>query len=229
MIENERQKTILAILREEGHISVKEIARRLHYSEMTIRRDLLALEGAGLLERCHGGATELSGARSPIAVRAYAHDESKKKLAKKAAAYLHDGMTVFLDSSATSPYLIPYLAEHRRIRAVTNSIHCLLLLSEYHIPTYLLGGAYNEADQCTEGPATDAAARELHVDLAVLSSQSVDEDGLVTDTEERQTAVRREILKNAEKTILLFDQSKLGRRDLFTLCRREDVTEMITV
>ncbi len=227
---NERQTNILNLLRERGHITVGDVAATLHYSEMTIRRDLRAMEEAGLLERCHGGATELSPeSRAPITVRAFTHDESKKLLAKRAAEHLHDDMTVFLDSSSTSPYLVPYLAGFKRIRAVTNSIHCLLLLADYHIPTVLLGGSYNEADMCTVGAMTDEAARNLSVDLAVLSSRSLSEDGAVTDPEEAQTAVRREILKNAAKTLLLFDETKLSRRDLYLLCHADEITEVITV
>lgn len=39
--------------------------------------------------------------------------------------------------------------------------------------------------------------------------------------------IRRIVLKNAKKSVFLFESSKLGQRMTYTLCRREDVTEVI--
>ena len=65
----ERQRRIERLLREQGRVEVLELARLLQVSEHTVRRDLLALQGQGVLQRTHGGAVPLghpigcSGAR----------------------------------------------------------------------------------------------------------------------------------------------------------------------
>lgn len=51
-----RQSQIIAWLREETSISVKELAKRLNVSTMTIHRDLNKLVTAGHVEKVHGGA-----------------------------------------------------------------------------------------------------------------------------------------------------------------------------
>ena len=71
---NERQKQILNLLREKGAIRVQKLAKTLHYSEMTIRRDLTAMEQAGLLKRNYGMAVENDINTQPITIRSFSQD-----------------------------------------------------------------------------------------------------------------------------------------------------------
>ena len=57
---NSRQQEILNLLYEVGKLSVSELACRLYVTEMTIRRDLSAMEKGGFLKRYHGGAVLIS-------------------------------------------------------------------------------------------------------------------------------------------------------------------------
>ncbi len=52
----QRRHNILALLNEQGEVSVDELAKRFETSEVTIRKDLAALESNGLLLRRYGGA-----------------------------------------------------------------------------------------------------------------------------------------------------------------------------
>ena len=52
-----RQRDILDLLRVNGSCRVDTVARRLGVSEMTVRRDLQALEEDARVVRTHGGAT----------------------------------------------------------------------------------------------------------------------------------------------------------------------------
>src|SRR3546814_3571885 len=52
----QRRHAILALLNELGEVSVDELSRRFETSEVTIRKDLAALEKNGLLLRRYGGA-----------------------------------------------------------------------------------------------------------------------------------------------------------------------------
>ena len=51
-----RQKLIMEMLQRSGRIGVHETARELGVSEMTLRRDLRALEKEKLLVQVRGGA-----------------------------------------------------------------------------------------------------------------------------------------------------------------------------
>ena len=53
---SERHKSILNILQLQGSVSVSDLAERLEVSEVTIRKDLSALEKQNKLYRTHGRA-----------------------------------------------------------------------------------------------------------------------------------------------------------------------------
>lgn len=226
---NERQQLILNLLRENGKVNVTALSKELHYSEMTIRRDLTKMEKAGLLKRSHGMALENDINSQPITTRSFAQDIEKRKLCKEASQYLQDKMTIFLDSSSTCMYLIPYIAEHKDMCIFTNSVQVLLSASNFHIPCYLTGGKYYEKDMCLLGSQAEQYASNINVDIAFFSCAGYSDDGRITDDSESQTAVRICAMKNAKKNILLFDSTKKNMTYAFTVCHKEDVYRMITI
>ncbi len=226
---NERQKQILNLLREQGAIRVQKLAKILHYSEMTIRRDLTAMEQAGLLKRNHGMAVENDINSQPITIRSFSQDAEKKVLCKKAATYLEDNINVFIDSSSTCIHLLPYIAEYKNITVFTNSVQVVLYAARFHIPCYLSGGEYYEHDMCLVGSDAENFARNINPDLAFFSCAGYNEDGKITDDDYKQTAVRKTVMKNAKKNIMLFDSSKKNMDYIFTVCEKDTVFDMITV
>lgn len=59
----QRHERLLGELRRSGAVRVRDIARELGVSELTVRRDIAALAARNLLTRVHGGATLPSRAR----------------------------------------------------------------------------------------------------------------------------------------------------------------------
>ena len=223
-----RKTEILGILYKKGRISVGELARTLYVSEMTVRRDLSEMEKGGYLKRYRGGAMlRLSTREMPIAERVLVDKDEKKTLCLRALPYLCDHSTVYLDSSSTCLYLIPHLQRYKNIRIITNSVQAVLDASAFHIPCLLIGGEYYEQDMCFVGSIAERYASELNVDVAFFTTAAYSDDGVISDFDVKQTMIRRVILKNAKKSIFLFERSKIGQKMTYTLCRREDVTEVI--
>lgn len=151
-----RQKQILNILKNEKKVSTEKLSKSLFVCEMTIRRDLKELEQNGLIKRYNGGALVIDEqADVPIIARRLYQSKQKDLLAQKAKKYLRDNMTVFLDSSSTCGYIIPYLAKYSGIRVVTNSVQGALVLGRYGIPTILTGGNFFAKDCCVLGSLTE--------------------------------------------------------------------------
>lgn len=136
-------------------------------------------------------------------------------------------MNVFIDSSSTCLYLIPLLSEYKEIHVITNSVMSLLAAAERNLPCTLVGGDYFKRDMCTVGSIAEEFLRPLNVDAAFFSSKGLSDDGLITDSDERQNAVRRIVMANSPVNVLLLDSHKCRKKYLYTLCRTEDVTEMI--
>ena len=86
MLQQERHNQILAKLNLEGQVIVKELSQAFNVTEDCIRKDLTALEKAGLLKRIHGGAIQVRENLHTINVneRLKIHSPEKRIIAKKA-------------------------------------------------------------------------------------------------------------------------------------------------
>ena len=106
----DRKKDILDILYANGRVSVLQLAKTLFVSEMTIRRDLSEMEKDGVLKRYRGGAVLTAvSSEMPISQRFFVDESEKIYLSKKAINFLSDDLTIFIDSSSTCHYIIPYI------------------------------------------------------------------------------------------------------------------------
>ena len=225
---NNRQKQILRQLDRDGRVRVSELAKNLYFSEMTIRRDLKVMEKEGLLRRVHGGAVSNdSDFQYPVAYRMEINKERKQMLASLATRYLKDGQVIFFNSSSTLTYLLPYLANYKNLRVVTNSVHLLQYAAKLHIPCSLTGGRYNEIEQCLSGRESEAYLAGIYPDLAFLSCEALSDDGRVTDSDGALAEIARIAVKNAGQTVLLMDRSKLGAVCTYHICRTDELTDVI--
>lgn len=224
-----RKKDILDLLYERGKVSVSELAGALFVSEMTVRRDLAEMEKGGFLRRYRGGAVLKNNAgEMPISQRFLLDKSEKEELSSKCDPFLHDGMTVFIDSSSTCQYVIPLVAKHKNMTIVTNSVKALLSAGSLHVPCILIGGEYYEQDMCLVGSIAEEYVRDLNVDIAFFTTAAYSEDGVISDFDIRQTAIRKLLMQNAKQNVFLFEGHKRNKKLLYTLCRKEDATAIIT-
>lgn len=227
---SKRQEDMLKILRKEKRASVERLAKLCFVSEMTVRRDLNELKANGYIERYHGGAVYLgSDAYPPISSRDVLHRDEKQLLAKSIQKYLKDFMTVYIDSSSTCSYVIPLLTEYKGIRIVTNSVYALLKAAQYHILCIVTGGEYDEYDMCLVGHHAENLVDNINIDIGFFSSLGISADGLITDNNERQTAIRKAVLKNTAVKIFLFSSEKMNQKYLYTVCERNQADQVMVI
>ena len=155
--------------------------------------------------------------------------QEKEELASKCVEYLGDGITIFIDSSSTCQYVIPYLSQYKNVKVVTNSVSALLALGKLHVSSILIGGEYYEQDMCAVGSLAERYVSELNVDVAFFTTAGISEDGIISDFDEKQTAIRKIVMKNASKNIFLFEKEKKGKKFLYTLCTVKDASAVLMV
>ena len=227
---NDRQKEILEILYKKNRVSVEELSRALYVSEMTVRRDLAEMEKGGFLRRFRGGAVlKINAGEMPISERLLLDREEKGELAEMCLEYLGDGISIFIDSSSTCQYILPYLSRYKNITVITNSISAILTLGRMHIPGVLVGGEYYEQDMCTVGPLAERYVKEMNVDVAFFTTAAISHDGVISDFDLKQTIIRKYVMENAKSSIFLFEKKKIGKKHLHTLCRAEDATAVLSL
>ena len=225
----ERQKEILQILEKSKSISVSKLAKMLYVSQPTIRRDLSVLEEQGKVQRTHGGVVlrETSDAEIPLMFREDQNNASKKIIAQKAAKLIRDGDVIFMDASSTVSYLIPYLENFRDLVVITNSPKTSIRLGERNIKNYCTGGLLLKYSIAYVGSEAEKFISNLNADLFFFSSRGYMENGMISDSAEQEVAVRKAMLKNAEKSYYLCDSSKKGKKYTFNICATQEVAGVI--
>ena len=101
MLAAQRHKLIVDEVRRAGAVRVSELTELLGVSEMTIRRDLDALDERGLLSKVHGGATAAGpgATHEPgFAAKSVRQRAEKAAIAARAATLVRPGTAVALST-----------------------------------------------------------------------------------------------------------------------------------
>lgn len=230
MLQFERQEAILKILERKKNASVRELARELFTSEASIRRDIEALEGRGIVKRVYGGVllSRYENDIVPISLRDSDHSATKEDIARQAAALIHDGDTIIMDASSTVRRIVKYISHCRNIKIITNNLRIFSDYGDSNIQLYCTGGTYNSSNHAFMGPAAEQYLRTVSADYMFFSSQGISEDGTISDASEEETALRQIMLERAQKQFFLCDSSKFGMRRMFSLCNKDDITGIIS-
>ena len=227
MIASERRRFILTGLNEKGIIGLKETARELGTSEITIRRDFEKLEKEGKLKRVQGGAAledslnGADGAELTMSKKIPLNQREKEKIAKYAADQVPDGACVFVDGGTTMLPLMNFLAQ-KRITIVTYSTLALGKLINPLAEIIVIGGKYLPYYNMNVGLLAQDMLSKFFFDIAFIGCASVDlmqKAVYLSEIEGQQ--IKRIAMECAKKSYLLADASKLGKRGFFKL---EDFT-----
>ncbi len=222
---NERQESILSMLREQKFVGVNELSALLYTSPSSIRRDLNALQARGLVVRSYGGvmlATDHTTAE-PLLWRWESNKAQKKRIAEQAATLLEDRMTIFLDSSTTASFLTEHLAQRKELTILTNNLKTAQMLVEKGVQTYCLGGHVLPCSTAMGGDYTLRMLQNFHADLLFFSSFALSSDGVISDSNPEENAVRKAMLPLAECRVFLCDSSKFNRRATHRLCSIREI------
>jgi len=191
------------------------MARRFGVSEMTIRRDLKALEESGLAVRRYGGAAPAQRITFEFAFdgRRRARLAEKRRIGAEAARRVEPGQTVFLDTGTTTLQVARALAGRGvPCTVVTSSlVIASTLWADDCVELVLVGGRVRRGSPDLVGPGTEVMLEKLTADLAFIGSDGVDPDrgSFAGDLETARVAER--MAANAARAIVVADGSKLGR------------------
>ena len=229
---NKRRDSIAEMVTDKGSITFAQLKRAFpDVSEMTLRTDLKALDEARRIVRTHGGARSVEyivGTDDLLLNRTTRNVEDKGVIARKAKGLVRPDSTIFLDSGSTTTALARELDDVRTL-AFTNSLTCAAELARLeNVRTIVIGGSLNRYSMSLNGSRSIEDVSSLSFDLlflGVTSFQSSTGFGCGSDDE---AALKRALIAHAERTAVLMDSSKLGKKSTFKICDLADVDYVVS-
>lgn len=222
-IENRREH-ILDVLNEAQSMSIEDLSKRLHVSEMTIRRDCNSLAKMGRL-------TQKRGIVSFVSPENASHSDSrfriKQSLGLEAAKEIQDNEIVFINSSSTSLYAVNALL-NKKVTIVTNNGNVVKLLSDHNVANVVLTGGIVNSRDIMSGDIANQTFLSMRSDWSIIGCAGLSlEQGISTPWIE-EANVNRNIIKNSRRVIVVADYSKFGSFSNFTVGKISDIDVLIT-
>ena len=223
-----RTNQILEMLTEENRIEVSVLADRLGVSQVTVRKDLDALEQRQIIRREHGFAVLRS--TDDINGRLARHYEEKRKIAEKAIELIHDGDTIMIESGSCCAILADLVTTHRKnITIITNSA----FISDYvrgrsGVQVILLGGIYQQEAQVCVGPLVRQCVENFFVNLFFIGTDGCSSRTGFTNSDQMRAQAVRDMALQAEHVIVLTESEKFGRHGIVPLNLKARIDTVIT-
>ncbi|MGE8294973.1 MAG: DeoR/GlpR family DNA-binding transcription regulator [Pseudomonas sp.] len=207
----QRRHTILALLAEQGEVSVDALAQHFATSEVTIRKDLAALEKNGLLLRRYGGAVPVP--QELIAEPTQPVSLYKQAIARAGVARIREHARIIIDSGTTTAAMIPQLGYKPGLVVMTNSLNVANALRDIeHEPVLLMtGGTWDPHSESFQGQVAEQVLRSYDFDQLFIGADGIDL-GRGTTTFNELLGLSRVMAEVAREVIVMVESDKIGRR-----------------
>ncbi len=225
-----RDDRILALVRQQGFVSIEALAAHFGVTPQTIRRDINQLCEQDLLRRYHGGAGLPSSVENlAYQTRQVRHLEEKRRIARLVAAQVPDDASLFLGIGTSTEEVARALLGHRGLRVITNNLHVVNLLSQHEtFQVILAGGLVSGREQGVVGEATVEFIARFKVDFGIIAVGGIDEDGALLDFDPRDVQVSQAIIANSRQRFVVADHSKFGRNAMARVGNLTDMDALFT-
>lgn len=233
MIASQRFEKIVELVNDRGIVNTRELSELMEVTETTIRRDCEELEKQGKLLRVHGGAKsikqkEILSTLDEKEMRDRTGQfEEKERVCRKAASFIKNGDCIYLDGGTSVQPILKYL-QGKHLKIVTNST---LLANSFHdsdSELFIIGGKYIPEYSMSVGPIAAKNLQHFNFDHAIISCSGVDLENETVYAAEMDTMnIKEQAMKNAVKSYLLIDSSKLSVKGFYSSVKSSDFDAVI--
>lgn len=231
MTKEERQSIILELLIQHNSILVTDLATHLNVSSVTIRKDLTDLEREKKLYRNHGKAILIDPYidNRNVSEKEKLYVEEKRLIGMKAASLIAPKDSILIASGTTMHALARSIVPVDELTVITASMEVSnILASEKNIYIIQLGGILRHSSLSVVGKYAENILADFSCSKLFIGVDGIDLDFGITTTNMMEASLNRVMMQTAQKTIVLADSSKFGRRGFSKISDMEDVDHIIT-
>ena len=234
-MKEQRMKLIEEYIGDREMVTIPELADHFGVSINTIRRDLDSLQEEGKIEKIYGGARRRAGAVSstdPLMAfteRSAHNPRLKLAIAEKAAEYIEEEDTIFIDTGTSTIPLLKYLGRLTHITIITNSIYVLHAALDY--PNFTVIGLPGIVKNKTASLVGDSCLKMLdryNINKAFIACAAYSLENGATNSSLEELPVKQKVMEKCGFRYLLVDSSKFDRAALVSFAKADDFQAVIT-
>lgn len=223
---NTRQQDIVTLTEKHGEITIKELARILNVSEMTIHRDLDYLEKQKFLYKKRGAAVFIE---NPDRSNNNFYTDEKRNIGRKAASLIKPGQSILFDNSTTAIESAKYLDKKMHLAFYTTNLETADILSKYsNSILYCSGGYFFPDSKGFVGKQAEDFVKSVNADVCFIGTSGISVERGLTTPYPMHTALQKQIIASSSYRILLADHSKFGRNAMEHIAELSEIDLIIT-
>ncbi|RLM27288.1 DNA-binding transcriptional repressor DeoR [Brenneria alni] len=210
----ERINRLAQALKKADKLHLKEAARLLGVSEMTVRRDLNAESAAVVLL---GGyvVSDLKNnnvANYVVSDQQTKHVEEKQAVGEVAARLIDAKDTVFFDCGTTTPFVIKAIPDDLPFTGVCYSLNTFLALQEKTACNVILcGGEFHPDNAIFTALGQHSELDNICPDKTFISAAGIDLTAGATCFNFAELSMKQRALAVSQRAMLITDASKFGQ------------------
>ena len=225
-----RRQEIIRHLRENTYMSVGSLSEVMGVSEVTIRRDLDALDADGVLERKRGGAFISAGAdRTENESEQSSRSGAIARIAEAAVGRIEPEDVVLLSGGPISEEIGRLLNETQDLVVITNSVRVFEILEENRgIHLISTGGELRHSNGALVGPMAEASIQNIRADRFILEPSGISEANGLFCSSLPDVPVLRAMIHAARDVVVVAESAAFDREGIMQVASTSVATEMIT-
>lgn len=230
MFAAERRQVILGLVQTRGVVSLHDLAIAVSSSEVTVRRDIQALESDGLVDRRRGGAAAPGGLSHEQSYRQKSLVAAAEKagIAATAAVLVEEGDAIVIGAGTTTEELARRLVRMKDLTVVTNSLLVAHVLARTSVEVVMTGGSLRGTTYSLVGGAAEHSFAQVRVRRAFLSGNGLTVERGLSTPNMHVAGVDQAIAGAAQEVVVLADHTKLGLDTMFQTVPIQRIAHMVT-
>lgn len=227
----ERHQAIIGKLKKEGSVKVLDLCQELNVSPVTIRKDLKLLEDKELLFRTHGGGTLTNPytVDRPVNEKARIHSGEKLSIGEAAAQLIEPNDCILIASGTTVLSLAKHIQPKGNLTVITAALNVAMeLIHHPGVEVIQLPGMIRKTSSSATGIYAEKMLEDFSCSKLFLGVDGIDVEFGLTTTNMMEAQLNKKMIAASQKTIVLADSSKFGKRGFGRICGLEDIEQVIT-
>ncbi len=226
-----RQQAIYDFVNSRSFTAINEISTALDIKPSTVRRDIKKLEQQRRVVSFHGGVSTDTGYEK-YEFRTLKNVDLKKRIAERAAMLVKPYDDIYIGGGSTTYEFARALSMRDDIKKVlvvaSSVITASLFVQKSNFEVMIPGGELATLNESQTSPVALDFMRGFYFKKAFVGTQAIKIDVGYTNPTHALNELKKVVIHQSKKVILLCDHTKIGKADPFIACPTSRINTIVT-